>query len=242
MRAEGKSEEQIERALAFINAVHAAALRGDNYASVERQLLAPARGEPWYGYLSVDDEEDWGGISRFVTERYEPTEALARVHCPFLALFGALDVLVPAWKCAAIYSQSLRAAGNRDATIVVFPQGNHRILLAEAGEFVPGYLDLLGDWAARRIVGRGRWTASHDGPQIPALWCGKNPSTRSAASQSRCRASLRSQNSVASAAAWAARVAIAYSTIWKQPRMRLSDTIAAYRSRVPSTSRGNGDR
>jgi pimeloyl-ACP methyl ester carboxylesterase len=156
MRAEGKSEEQIERALAFINAVHAAALRGDNYASVERQLLAPARGEPWYGYLSVDDEEDWGGISRFVTERYEPTEALARVHCPFLALFGALDVLVPAWKCAAIYSQSLRAAGNQDATIVVFPHGNHRILLAEAGEFVPGYLDLLGDWAARRIVGRGR--------------------------------------------------------------------------------------
>jgi hypothetical protein len=155
MRAEGKSEEQIERALAFINAMHAAALRADDYTTVERQLLAPARGEPWYGYLSVDDEEDWEGISRFVTERYEPTEALARARCPFLALFGALDVLAPAWKSAAIYSRSLREAGNQDATIVVFPQGNHRILLAETGEFVPGYLDLLGDWAARRVVNSG---------------------------------------------------------------------------------------
>jgi hypothetical protein len=136
--------------------VHAAAARGDDYASVERHLLEPSRGEPWYGYLSIDDEEDWGGISRFVTERYEPADALARIHCPFLALFGALDVLVPAWESAAMYSQSLRAAGNRDATIVVFPQGNHRILLPEAGEFVPGYLDLLGDWVARRAMAPSR--------------------------------------------------------------------------------------
>jgi pimeloyl-ACP methyl ester carboxylesterase len=152
MRAEGKSEEQIERALAFINALHAAALRGDTYASVERQLLTSSRGESWYGYLSVEGEEDWEGMSRFVTERYEPTEALAQARCPFLALFGALDVLAPAWKSAEIYSRSLHEAGNQDATIVVFPQGNHRILVAETGEFVPGYLDLLGDWAARRVA------------------------------------------------------------------------------------------
>jgi len=152
MRAEGKSEEQIERALAFINAVHAAALRGDDYASVERHLLEPSRSEPWYGYLAVDDAEDWGGISRFVTERYEPAEALAQAHCPFLALFGALDVLVPAWESAMIYAQALREAGNRDATIVVFPQGNHRILVAETGAFATGYLDLLADWTAKRVA------------------------------------------------------------------------------------------
>lgn len=78
-------------------------------------------------------------------ERYEPTEALRQARCPFLALFGALDVLAPAWESAEIYSRSLREAGNQDATLVVFPRGNHRILLAETGDFVSGYLDLLGD-------------------------------------------------------------------------------------------------
>ncbi len=156
MRAEGKSDEQIARALAFIDAVHAAALRGDDYATAERQLLEAARGEPWYGYLSIDDEDDWRGMCRFVTERYEPFAALARVRCPFLALFGALDVLVPAWESAAIYSRALHTAGNQDATIVVFPQGNHRILAPETGAFVTGYLDLLGDWVARRVVGSGQ--------------------------------------------------------------------------------------
>ncbi len=150
MRAEGKSEEQIERALVFINAVHAAALRGDDYATAERQLLNGARGEPWYGYLSIDDEEDWGGMCRFVTERYEPAEALALARCPFLAIFGALDVLVPAWESAAIYSRALREAGNQDATIVVFPQGNHRIQIDGGRAFAAGYLDMLGDWVARR--------------------------------------------------------------------------------------------
>lgn len=152
MRAEGKSKEQITRALAFIAAVHTAALRGDDYASVERRLLEASRGEPWYGYLAIDNAEDWGGMSRFVTERYEPAEALARACCPFLALFGALDVLVPAWESAAIYARALREAGNQDATIVVFPQGNHRILVPETGEFVTGYLDVLGDWVARRVA------------------------------------------------------------------------------------------
>ncbi len=152
MRAEGKSEEQIAHALTYLNAMHAAALRGDDYAMVERQLLDGARGEPWYGYLAIDDAEDWGGICRFVTERYEPAEALARARCPFLAIFGALDVLVPAWESAAISSRALREAGNRDATIVVFPHGNHRILIAETGEFATGYLDVLGDWVARRVA------------------------------------------------------------------------------------------
>jgi len=113
-------------------------------------LLDGARGASWYGYLSIDAAEDWGGMSRFVTERYEPSEALAMARCPFLAIFGALDVLVPAWESAAIYSRALREAGNQDGTIVVFPQGNHRIQIDRGRAFATGYLDMLGDWVARR--------------------------------------------------------------------------------------------
>ena len=39
MRAAGKGEEEISRALVFLDALYAAALRGDDYATVERQLL-----------------------------------------------------------------------------------------------------------------------------------------------------------------------------------------------------------
>ena len=151
MRAAGKAEEEIARALAFIDAVHAAALRGDDYATAERQLLAPARGQPWYGYLAFDDEKDWQGVCRFVTEQYDPPAAIRRARCPFLAIFGTRDVLVPAWQSAAIYDRALREAGNRDATLAIFPQGNHRIRIEETGEFCTGYLDLLGDWVARRV-------------------------------------------------------------------------------------------
>ena len=152
MRAAGKTEAEITHALAFIDALHAGALRGDDYAAVEAELLAPARVQAWYGYLALDDAADWAGFSRFVAERYAPEEALRRIRCPLLAVFGARDVLVPAWESAAIYDRALGEAGNRDVTLAIFPQGNHRIRIEETGAFCPGYLDLLGDWVARRVA------------------------------------------------------------------------------------------
>jgi pimeloyl-ACP methyl ester carboxylesterase len=151
LRAAGRSEAEIAQALTFIRAVHAAALRGDDYATVETQVLAHARGGPGYAYFGIADEADWRGLCRFVTEAYDPAATLARIRCPLLAIFGAQDVLVPAWESAQIYSASLRAADNPDVTIAIFPQGNHRIQLSQDGPFVAGYLDLLGDWVARRV-------------------------------------------------------------------------------------------
>lgn len=152
MRAEGKSEEDIASALAFIDAVHAAARRGEEYATVEPTLIGPARGQSWYGYLTFDEAAHWAGTRRFVAERYDPEATLRDVRCPLLAIFGARDVLVPAWESAMIYDRALRATGNQDTTLMIFPQGNHRIRNEETGEFCTGYLDLLGDWAASRVV------------------------------------------------------------------------------------------
>jgi fermentation-respiration switch protein FrsA (DUF1100 family) len=89
---------------------------------------------------------------RLANASYDPEETLRRVRCPLLAIFGARDVLVPAWESAAIYDRALRAAGNRDATLAIFPQGNHRLRIEETGDFCPGDLDLLGDWVARRLT------------------------------------------------------------------------------------------
>jgi pimeloyl-ACP methyl ester carboxylesterase len=154
MRADGKSVDHVEHAVAFVRALHAAALRHDDFATVSSALLQPALNEPWSGYHILADAADWGLMCRFAVERYEPAEALAQIRCPFLAVFGERDPLLPAHESAVICGKALREAGNPDATIVIFPQGNHRILLAESGEFVPGYLDLLADWAAQRVARR----------------------------------------------------------------------------------------
>ncbi len=151
MHADGMPAGHVEHAVAFINAVHEAAMRGDDYTTVSSVLLQPALNQPWSSYLTLDDAQDWGLMCRFMAERYDPAEALARVRCPFLAIFGELDPLLPAHSSAVICGQALREAGNPDVTIVIFPQANHRILLSDTGQFVPGYLDLLTAWAAHRV-------------------------------------------------------------------------------------------
>ncbi len=154
LRAEGAADQDIAAALAFLRSVQEAARRGDDFAAVEERLVRHARGQPWYGYLELEDADDWGHERRFIQEAYQPIEALAHVRCPFLAVFGALDVLVNVWESAQLCGQALRDAGNPDATVVVFPQGNHRIQLEETRQFVPGYLELLGDWALHRVARR----------------------------------------------------------------------------------------
>ena len=150
LREEGKSEVDIARAIEFMRAIHVAAERRNDYATVSRNLLDAARGQPWASYLTLDDAEDWGLVLRFFAERYIPVKALSRIRCPFLSIFGGLDVLLPAHKSAEIVSHALHAAGNPDVTIAIFPRANHRMLVPGTTEFVAGYLDLLADWAAQR--------------------------------------------------------------------------------------------
>jgi len=153
MRARGHPEDEIEEALAFLASLHAEARRGTGYEEVEQSLLLEARFRPWYGYLAVDDGADWAFTRAVVSERYEPMAALRSVRCPYLAIFGATDLLVPAWQSARATADALSEAGNRDATIVVFPGADHRIQDRDTGQLAEGYLDLVTGWAARRVRG-----------------------------------------------------------------------------------------
>lgn len=151
MRAQGHDEHEIAKALSFVDSAHQAAENGMSYRQIKAELVEAVRGETWYVYLTVDDEEDWRLMCRFVAEGYEPKTALAKVVCPFLAVYGGRDVLVPAWRSAEECGRVFESSGHPDATIVVFPGGDHRIRSATHGGFVDGYLDLLGDWAAQRV-------------------------------------------------------------------------------------------
>jgi len=148
MRSQGHDEAGINQALAFIVQLHQAAQRKADYKEVEGQLLRRVRDEPWYGYASIDDAKDWAHGTMLVLENYEPLKALVQIRCPFLAIYGGCDVLVPAWRSAQESGNALRTAGNNESTVVVFPQGDHRIRDEMTLDFVPGYLDLLVDWTS----------------------------------------------------------------------------------------------
>jgi pimeloyl-ACP methyl ester carboxylesterase len=154
MRADGHSEEEIQRALGFLAALHREASRGTDYGTVDGAILSPAREQPWYGYLTIDDPADWRFMCLVMAEGYEPVTTISQIRCPYLAVYGGLDLLVPAWESAWASGDALHRAGNPDGTVVVFPGGDHRLLDADTGEFVPGYLDLIADWAARKVAGR----------------------------------------------------------------------------------------
>ena len=152
MRAGGHSEAEIEEALGFLRSLHSQALMETDYADVEELLLRTARAEPWYGYLTIDDEADWAFACTALQERYDPSEALTRISCPYLAIYGGLDLLVPAWESAKITGDSLDHAPTTDTMVVVFPAGDHRIQDPDTGRLLTGYFDLIGGWAARRVA------------------------------------------------------------------------------------------
>lgn len=153
MRAAGRSEADIERAVGHVHRLHDAARRGLDFATVDDRILAPARGAPWSEYVSVTDADDWALTVAFVQEAYDPLPCLRAVRCPYLAVFGGRDTLVPAWSGACETGEALSACD--DATVVVFPHGDHRIQLDGPLDFAHGYLDLLGEWAARRVTRAG---------------------------------------------------------------------------------------
>ena len=150
MRANGHTEADIQLALSFVAHIHDAARDGLSYEDVEAQLLASARTQPWYTYLTIDGETDWQLVTRFIAEEYSPLEAIRQIRCPFLAVYGGRDVLLPAWQSARETGHALQEAGNQDSAVVVFPEGDHRIQDAN-GAFISGYLDLLTDWTARNV-------------------------------------------------------------------------------------------
>lgn len=154
LRNRGFDESEIADAVAFTTSLHEAAQRNASFSEVEAELLPAAVGRPWCGYLTVDDEDDWAATRVWATETYDPVDALQRIRCPFLAVYGALDPLLPPWRSARETAAALLEAGAEDATVVVMPTGNHRIQHDDTEEFVEGYLDLLSDWAARRATDR----------------------------------------------------------------------------------------
>jgi hypothetical protein len=142
-----------------------AVVRMGEAADAAHARLPPARqrllDSAWAG---MDAEQVWRQMVtpwfRFLLS-YDPRPALSRVTVPVLALFGDKDVQVPPAQSVPPMEAAFRAAGNRDATVRVFPGLNHLFQHAETGliaeygrieeTIAPEILQTIGDWITARF-------------------------------------------------------------------------------------------
>lgn len=150
IRADASDEKVLEAVRVLARAQIDAApeaqrkLVGDVDAFIERLLKtqSSAMRGPWMRFFVA----------------FNPATALARVSCPVLAVYGGRDVQVP----VALHRPPLEKAlaGNKAATVKVYPEANHLFQSAKTGspaeystldkQFVPGLLDDISTWIAAR--------------------------------------------------------------------------------------------
>jgi pimeloyl-ACP methyl ester carboxylesterase len=120
---------------------------------VDGQLKMPQ--SPWFKYF-LD---------------FDPASVLEKVRCPVLAVYGELDLQVPATMNQTALVAALSKSGNKDYTVKVFSKANHLYQEAVTGspkeypglkkEFVPGFLDLLTHWIQEK-AGAVTASANHE--------------------------------------------------------------------------------
>jgi hypothetical protein len=118
----------------------------EEFIKIQMESQIAAFQSPWFKY--------------FLT--YGPSLALEKVKCPLLALFGGLDLQVLAELNKNAMESALKKGGNKDYTFRIFPKANHLFLNAITGspseysrlkkEFVPGFLETMSDWIAKRVT------------------------------------------------------------------------------------------
>jgi dipeptidyl aminopeptidase/acylaminoacyl peptidase len=92
---------------------------------------------------------------------YDPTENLAKIKCPVLAINGEKDIQVLAESNLAGWGQ-VKKNGNKDVTLKAMPNLNHlfqhcqKCTVAEYGEltetFSPEVLKIMGDWLTEKML------------------------------------------------------------------------------------------
>jgi pimeloyl-ACP methyl ester carboxylesterase len=117
----------------------------DEYLQTQISAQLKSIQSPWFRY--------------FIS--YDPAPTLEHVQCPVLALFGELDLQVPAETNKQAMERALTNAHNRDYQIKVLPKANHLYLTATTGspseyaamrkEFVSGFLETISDWILKHV-------------------------------------------------------------------------------------------
>jgi pimeloyl-ACP methyl ester carboxylesterase len=135
----------------------------DAYAAAREKLVARMGAPPETAFPGTPDHSQWQVIKR--TYFYDPEPTLRRLVVPTLAVWGELDNNIVADKNKPAWDAALKAAGNRDYTLIVIPKANHAMLEAKVGSnaemkslqrFAPSYFTTIQDWLANHVRGFAR--------------------------------------------------------------------------------------
>ena len=175
LRAENISEERLQKQKELQNKTFAAVRSGEGWDELEEEMRQMIRNS--IDELPEDERKDIVNAEEFINATvnpqmalsksawfrffidYDPSQALRELTVPVLAIFGELDLQVPAEMNKAAIEKALE--NNTDATIVVLPKANHLFQEAVIGsiteyaelekDFVPGFLDLMTEWILERV-------------------------------------------------------------------------------------------
>jgi pimeloyl-ACP methyl ester carboxylesterase len=136
---------------AFVAEVVAVAFRGRPRTRLD-SLATAWRERPWMFELPPPGDYYWAFSRSFAD--YDALHWWPQVRVPVLLLFGADDAHVPAQASSDRIAAALRAAGNRDVTVHVFPGADHTFRTSPGpggwASTAPDYLDTLLGWIEAR--------------------------------------------------------------------------------------------
>ncbi|MCP4541385.1 MAG: alpha/beta fold hydrolase [Chloroflexi bacterium] len=100
-----------------------------------------------------------------------PTSFWTRIEQPTCALYGLEDEVVPPGDSAVAIAEALDEAGNRDYTVVVFPEADHNLLVdaATGSAFAPGLTETTSSWILERTDDQATFGKDQIVQVVPAL-------------------------------------------------------------------------
>ena len=144
------------------------ALSGTGTWDTARELYSAASAKPWFAesYLPIfippdspipPAPETADALRRFIL--FDPTETLAKVRTPTLALFGALDRNVDVAHDPALFRSAFARAGMDDFTVHVYNDAGHTLKVSATGfnndpsqpeRLTAGYPQIMIQWMRQR--------------------------------------------------------------------------------------------
>jgi pimeloyl-ACP methyl ester carboxylesterase len=105
---------------------------------------------------SPENRANWSWVAT-----YDPAGDIASLRCPVLIMFGDQDQEAPPGLSVQSWRDGLAAAGDEDATIMVFPGAGHGIRMGRHGAdggrppFADGYREAMLGWLWLHVVSTG---------------------------------------------------------------------------------------
>ncbi len=125
------------------------------------QTIEEAKKKPWYDYINIhrvlvseSNQKNWKWVAD-----YDPLDDISKLKEPILVIFGGEDIIQEEGMPIGRWLKGLKAAGNENYELAIFPKGNHGIRLGnhDSGpifwqDFVEGYWESAESWLIKNVI------------------------------------------------------------------------------------------